>query len=112
MSPGSFVMQAIPLVMVFFVFYAVVIRPGRASEGRRWAAVKELSPGDRVILTSGMVGTFIALHGTAEDGEYEVEIADGVRIRVLEGAVKSISKLLPVVDAPVESPTADEAAQA
>lgn len=107
---SSFLMQAIPLVMVFFVFYVVVMRPGRVSEGRRWAEVKAIVPGDRVVLYSGMLGGFVALHGHVETGEYEIEIADGVRVRVLETAIKSVVKqVVPVAPVVADVPPSDDA---
>jgi preprotein translocase YajC subunit len=90
MQDSSFVMQAVPLFLIVCVFYCLVIRPGRIAEGLRWKAVKALASGDRVVLTSGMFATFIALHGTPDDGEYEAEITDGVRVRVLEQGIKLV----------------------
>jgi preprotein translocase subunit YajC len=90
MAPSGFVMQAIPLLMVFFVFYVVVIRPGRVTEGKRWLAVQELKGAERVLLSCGILGTFVMRHGDAEAGEYEIEVADGIRIRVVEEGIKVV----------------------
>lgn len=95
-GPGHFMADAIPLVMVFFVFYAVVIRPGRVSERRRWTAVAAMQGGERVELASGLLGTFIARHGS----EYEIALDSGFQVRALE---TSILRILPAT-APAEPP--------
>jgi preprotein translocase YajC subunit len=95
----SFLMQAIPLISVFMVFYVIVIRPGRMSERRRWASVKALEGGEKIRLASGMKATFIQLHGDPDYGEYEVEIAEGLRVRVFEtGIVKVLPLRNPMED--------------
>lgn len=106
MSTGSFVMQAIPLLMVFAVFYCVVIRPGRVREIARRAMVEALAPGDRVVLASGMLGSFVARHGE----EVEVEIADGLRVRVTEDGVKEKVSPAPAAATGTSPETPSEAA--
>ena len=94
LSP-SFLLQSIPLVMVFFVFYAIVIRPGRVSEGKRWLEVQGLQGGERVLLTCGILGFFKGRHGDPETGEYEIEIAVGTCIRVTEEGIRRTVPVLP-----------------
>lgn len=102
MPAVSFGLQAIPLAMVFLVFHVVVIRPGRVAERARWQAVKALTGGERLVLASGMLATFVRLHGTPDHGEYEVALSDDVLVRVHEDA---IARILPPVIPPVERAT-------
>ena len=91
MQPVSFAAQAVPLVLVFFVFYCIVLRPGRLAEGRRWAAVKALSGGEDVLLSCGIVGTFVERRGTPEHGEYVVDVGGGTLLGVLEAGIQSVA---------------------
>ncbi len=110
----SFVLQAIPLLLIYAVFYCIVIRPGRVAEQKRWAAVKGLTGGERLELASGMLATFICLHGPADGGEYEIEVSPGVHARVFETAIKRVGALAdsataptPASGDPVAPPTED-----
>jgi preprotein translocase subunit YajC len=78
----------LPIVAIAAIFWLLIIRP--ASRQRKEAASLQaaLTVGDDVMLTSGIFGTV-----TAEaDDHLEVEIAPGVVIRVVRGAVASVRR--------------------
>lgn len=102
-NPGSFLVQCIPLLMVFFVFYAVVIRPGRVSEYKRWTTVAALQGGERVVLVSGLLGRFTARNGD----ELQVELDTGFCVNVLE---TGILRVLPEPPAVASEPMLGQAA--
>jgi preprotein translocase subunit YajC len=94
---GSY--AVLSLVALLVVFWLFVVRP----QGRRQRELAHmqstLEVGDEVMLTSGVYGTLRAL----DEDVAQVEIADGVTIRVARGAVGL------VVAADEESPApADE----
>lgn len=98
--------QAIPLVMAFFAFYCVAIRPGRRAEGKRYAAVVKLSGGERVVTSHGMFGTIAGVFRKASDTdgledeiEFDVEVAPGISVRIRQEGIKEIV-------APASSPAA------
>jgi preprotein translocase subunit YajC len=71
------------LVGIALLFWAVLIRP-QARRQRELAHMQStLEVGDEVMLTSGVFGTVRSL----DDDVAQVEIADGVAIRVARGAV-------------------------
>jgi preprotein translocase subunit YajC len=71
------------LVGIALFFWAVLIRP-QARRQRELAHMQStLEVGDEVMLTSGVFGTVRGL----DDDVAQVEIADGVTIRVARGAV-------------------------
>lgn len=82
-------LQAVPLVMVFFVFYSLVIRPGRVAEAQRFAAVQSLKGGEAVVTSHGMLGRV-----TEVDRNWiEVEIAEGVRVKLLQDGIRMVVPL-------------------
>lgn len=89
---GSF----IPLILIFVIFYFFLIRPQqkRAKEHKRM--LEALRRGDEVITQGGLYGKVTKV----KDEEAEVEIADGVRVRVVKGTLANVvSKTEPANDA-------------
>lgn len=73
----------IPLVLIFVLMYALLIRPQRVQMQRLRAFLDDLRVGDEVV-AGGLVGTVRALRGA----EVEVELAPGVVVRALRGALR------------------------
>lgn len=78
----------LPIVAIAVIFWLLIIRP--ASRQRKQAAELQaaLSVGDDVMLTSGMFGTIVG----AGDDNLELEIAPGVVVEVVRGAVASVRR--------------------
>jgi preprotein translocase subunit YajC len=78
----------LPIVAIAAIFWLLIIRP--ASRQRKQAAELQaaLSVGDDVMLTSGIFGTITG----STDEHIELEIAPGVVIRVVRGAVASVRR--------------------
>jgi preprotein translocase subunit YajC len=87
----------LPLVLLVVVGYLLLIRPARRRAQAAAALQAAISPGDEVMLSSGIYGVVVAL----DDEATRVEISPGTVIRVHRGAVTQIIK-----DEP--SPTDDE----
>ena len=88
------------LVGIALIFWLLLVRPQARRQRELRHMQSTLEVGDEVILTSGV---FATVHGLDEDVA-QVEIADGVIIKVARGAVGQ------VVRAQEASDDADEAA--
>ena len=85
MSPATL----LPLLLLAAVFYFLILRPAKRRQTEQRATVAQLEPGRQVMTTGGLFGTVTAII----DDQVEIEIAPGVRVRYLSGA---ISKVVPV----------------
>jgi preprotein translocase subunit YajC len=81
------IQTVIPLVLIFVVFYFLIIRPQQKKVKDHKAMVDALRRGDRVVTTGGIIGTVTKVTG---DREISVEIADGVRVRVLRSMIAEV----------------------
>ncbi|MDN5745551.1 MAG: preprotein translocase subunit YajC [Nocardioidaceae bacterium] len=70
------------------IFWVLIIRPASKRQKEAVALQDSLEVGDDVVLTSGIVGTIV---GLADDG-LDLEVAPGVAIRVIRGAVGSVRR--------------------
>jgi preprotein translocase subunit YajC len=83
----------LPLVLIFVVFYFLLIRPQQKKVKEHRAMVQALRRGDRVVTSGGVIGQVTKV---LSDTELQVEIAEGVRVRVLRTAVNEVlSKTAP-----------------
>jgi len=79
-------MQFLPLVLIFVVFYFLLIRPQAKRAKEHKAMVAALAVGDEVVTSGGLLGRI------TETGEQflTVEIADGVRVKVQRHTVTAV----------------------
>jgi preprotein translocase subunit YajC len=84
---SGMLIQLLPLVLIFVVFYFLIIRPQQKKVKDHKAMVEALRRGDRVVTTGGIIGTVTKVTGDREVG---LEIADGVRVRVLRSMISEV----------------------
>ncbi|KIN60605.1 Preprotein translocase, YajC subunit [Sulfitobacter noctilucae] len=79
--------QFIPLILIFAIMYFLLIRPQQKKVKEHAAMVAALRRGDQVVTQGGIIGKVVKVK---EDGELEVEIADGVKIRVIQSTIATV----------------------
>jgi preprotein translocase subunit YajC len=84
---GSGLMQLMPLVLIFVVFYFLMIRPQQQRQKQHKAMVDALRRGDKVITAGGILGTVAKV---LSDTEVAVDIADNVRVRVVRSTITQV----------------------
>ena len=79
--------QFLPLVLIFVVFYFLLIRPQQTKQKEHRKMLDALRRGDRIVTGGGIIGT-VARVDSAQ--EVTVDIAEGVRVRVLRSTITSV----------------------
>ncbi|MBX6371211.1 MAG: preprotein translocase subunit YajC [Acidothermus sp.] len=75
--------QILFLIIIVAIFYFLLIVPQNRRRKQALALQRSLEPGTRVVTTSGFYGTIVSL----DDDSLELEIADGVVVRLMRAAV-------------------------
>ena len=83
---GAAFAQFIPLILVFLIMYFLIMRPQQKKMKQHRAMIEALKKGDSVITQGGILGKVMAVR----DDEVEVEIAQGVRIRVVRATIAQV----------------------
>lgn len=83
----SALVQFLPLVLIFIVFYFLLIRPQQQKQKQHRVMLDALRRGDRIVTGGGVLGTVSKVVGPEE---VEVDIAQGVRVRVLRSTIASV----------------------
>lgn len=76
-----------PILLVIIFFYFLIIRPQQKREAKRQAMIGATKKGDKIVTTSGIIGV---IHKIVSDSEISLEIAEGVRIRVLKNSIANV----------------------
>jgi preprotein translocase subunit YajC len=84
---SGMLIQLLPLVLIFVVFYFLIIRPQQKKVKDHKSMIDSLRRGDRVVTTGGIIGTVTKVTGDREIG---LEIADGVRVRAMRGMIAEV----------------------
>lgn len=90
---GAAFAQFIPLILIFLIMYFLMIRPQQKRLRAHRDMVGALKKGDHVVTQGGILGRVT----NVRDDELEVEIGQGVKVRVVRSTIAQVvSKTEPV----------------
>lgn len=84
---GDFLVQLFPLILIFVVFYFLLIRPQQAKVRAQREMLSGVKRGDRVVTGGGIIGLVTKV---ISDNEVQVELAEGVRVRIIKQTITDI----------------------
>lgn len=85
-GPAGLLMQFLPLIALFVLFYFLMIRPQQKRMKAHQQMIANVKRGDQVVLSSGMIGKVVRV----EDKEVGVEIAQGVTVKVVKAMIAEV----------------------
>ena len=91
---GDIFSMMFPLVLIFAVFYFLLIRPQQKKMKDHREMLSAVRRGDKVVTGGGIIGTIAKV---TSDDELQVEIAEGVKVKISRSTLASVlSKTEPV----------------
>lgn len=82
----NFVINLIPIIIVYLIFYVITIRPGRNLEMKRYDIVDALKGGEKVILTCGLIGELIE----RDQYIFKIKLSDGFIVEVIQSGIADV----------------------
>ena len=82
----SILVGIMPWLLIFVIFYLLMIRPQQKRVKEHQAAIAAVRKGDEVVTGGGIRGKVTKV----SDDEVEVEIASGVRVRVVKSTLTHV----------------------
>jgi preprotein translocase subunit YajC len=76
----------VPTVLIIGIMYFLMIRPQQKRLKDHQAMIAAIRRGDTVVTSGGILGKVTKV----DDQELQVEIADGVRIKVVRGTISEV----------------------
>lgn len=82
---GGLMGMIFPLAIFVLIFYFFIIRPQRKRDKQHNNMIASINRGDQIVTVGGFLGTVREVR----DDTFQIEIADGVRVRILKSAVQT-----------------------
>jgi preprotein translocase subunit YajC len=91
-APGgdlnSTLLQFVPFVLIFVIMWFLIIRPQQRRAKDHREMISNVRRGDTIVTTGGIVGKVTRV---VEDApELELEIADGVKVKLVRGMISEV----------------------
>src|ERR1700712_4225451 len=86
MNVAAIVNMVFPLVLIFIIFYVLMIRPQQKRLKQHQDMLGGVKPRDTAVTTGGLIGKVTKV----DDNEIELEIAQGVRVRVIKTMLSDV----------------------
>jgi preprotein translocase subunit YajC len=83
---AGLLMGLAPWLLIFVIFYLLMIRPQQRRVKEHQAAIAAVKKGDDVITGGGIRGRVTKVG----DEEVEVEVAQGVKVRVVKSTISAV----------------------
>lgn len=77
----------LPFVAIFVIMYFLILRPQRQRMKQHQELIKNIRRGDTVVTSGGLIGK---VSKVVDDSELLLEIAEGVRVRVIRSTITEV----------------------
>ena len=81
-------LQLAPFVLIFIIMWFLIIRPQQRRAKEHQEMLKNVRRGDTVVTSGGIVGRVVKV--TDDTPDIDVEIADGVRVKVARTMIADV----------------------
>ena len=89
-APGGgsdMLLSLMPFILIFVIMYFLIIRPQRQRMKAHQQMVAAVKRGDTVVTSGGLIAKVTKV---VDDAELEVELAQGVKVRVVRGTISEV----------------------
>ncbi|WP_308910126.1 preprotein translocase subunit YajC [Pseudokordiimonas caeni] len=77
----------LPLILIVVIFWFLVLRPQSKRMKQHREMVANVKRGDTVVTAGGLIGKVVRVK---DDNEIEVEIGEGVKVRVVKSTLSEV----------------------
>ena len=83
---SAFLLQFAPLLFIFIIFYFLLIRPQSRRVKQHRDMIGAVKKNDTAVTSGGLIGKVTKV----DEGEVELEVASGVRVRVVKSMLSDV----------------------
>ena len=88
-DPSGILVQFAPILLLVVIFWFLIFRPQQKRAREQKAMLSAISRGDTVVTTGGIIGKVTK---AVEGEDLEVEIAQGVQVKLVRGMVTDVRR--------------------
>ena len=89
----GFIIQLLPLILIFVVFYFLLIRPQQKRVKQHKEMVSSLKVGNQIITSGGMLAKIVRVD---DENFITISISDGVNVKVKRDTITEVMASSPV----------------
>ncbi|WP_245411037.1 preprotein translocase subunit YajC [Microvirga flavescens] len=82
------ILQLVPFILIFVIMWFLIIRPQQRKVREHQEMIKNVRRGDTVVTSGGIIGKVIKV--TDDSPDAEVEIAEGVRVKIARSMIAEV----------------------
>ncbi|CAN5239030.1 preprotein translocase subunit YajC [soil metagenome] len=85
-DPGSLLTSFLPIILIFVIMYFLILRPQQQKAKQHKELVANIRRGDTIVTSGGLIGKVAKV----DEREIHVEVAEGVKVRLVRGMVAEV----------------------
>ncbi|WP_299324322.1 preprotein translocase subunit YajC [Parasphingopyxis sp.] len=83
---GAFILQLVPLILIFVIFWFLLIRPQQKRMKDHRAMIDAVKRGDRVVTGGGLLGKVTKV----KDDEVEIDLGGGQKVTAIKATLSDV----------------------
>ena len=88
-NPGMNIMNLVPLIFIFVVFYFFLIRPQQKKQKEHQQMIGELKKNDEIVTSGGIHGTIV----NAKEKTFVVRVDENTKIEIDKNFIAYVKKV-------------------
>ncbi|MCX6553429.1 MAG: preprotein translocase subunit YajC [Candidatus Aminicenantes bacterium] len=89
MQNQNMLVQLIPFVVIFGIFYLLIIMPARKKQKQHQNMITSLRGGERIITAGGIYGTV----SRVMDDRFEIQVDGNTKLQITKSSVASVLEM-------------------
>lgn len=89
MQNQNMLVQLIPFVIIFVIFYLLIIMPARKKQKQHQSMIASLKGGERVITAGGIYGTV----SRVMDDRFEIQVDGNTKLQITKSSISAVLEM-------------------
>ena len=85
-TQSNMLVQLIPFVVIFVIFYLLIILPARKKQKQHQSMISSLKGGERIITAGGIYGTVTRVM----DDRFVIQVDGNTKIEITKGSISTV----------------------
>jgi preprotein translocase subunit YajC len=86
---GNMLVQLIPFVVIFVIFYLLIIMPARKKQKQHQNMISSLKGGERIITAGGIYGTV----NRVMDDRFEIQVDNNTKLQITKSSISAVLEI-------------------
>ncbi|MBN2399683.1 MAG: preprotein translocase subunit YajC [Candidatus Aminicenantes bacterium] len=89
MQNQNMLVQLIPFVVIFAIFYLLIIMPARKKQKQHQSMISSLRGGERIITAGGIYGTV----SRVMDDRFEIQVDGNTKLQITKSSIATVMEM-------------------